>query len=60
MGAVTDGGPLLRWFHWRIRTLMVVIAIAALLAAFEEMWRRGERYDLIASEFESDLRLVTP
>jgi len=38
----------LRWFRWRIRTLMVIVAVVAVSAAFEEIRRRGQGYRLRA------------
>jgi hypothetical protein len=38
----------MRWFRWRIRMLMVLVAVVALAAALEEMRRRGKRYRLCA------------
>ena len=39
---------LMRWFRWRIRTLMAVVAVAASSLGVYDLWRRGQSYRLQA------------
>jgi hypothetical protein len=39
---------LMRWFRWRIRTLMAAVAIAASSLGVYDLWRRGQSYRLQA------------
>jgi hypothetical protein len=39
---------LMRWFCWRIRTLMAVVAVAASSLGVHDLWRRGQSYRLRA------------
>jgi hypothetical protein len=47
--AVIEGLLRMRRFQWRIRTLLVVVAVAALLSAHCEMRRRGHAFSLRAA-----------